>query len=227
MSIYLGSNKINELYLGSQKIGSIYLGTQKVYSSGPNYSTLYKRTEELTYTSNGTNSFSFGKNVALTDSSKWYLIHIEDKCGSSAWSTTVKFQNSGRRDFLDLELYGYDGHCIVANSGNFVNESGLTVNRQTADGHNDYWIATPGKTVYSHYCLIHHGGTNKFSVYRDNTYYGYYNRSYDKTLTVIKMYFASGSGYSLKNIFMLSFDSESDAVKMVKMLQGGFVPKDA
>lgn len=34
MSIYLGSNKINELYLGSQKIGSIYLGTQKVYSAG-------------------------------------------------------------------------------------------------------------------------------------------------------------------------------------------------
>ena len=33
MSIYLGSNKINELYLGSQKIGSIYLGTQKVYSA--------------------------------------------------------------------------------------------------------------------------------------------------------------------------------------------------
>lgn len=40
MSIYLGSNKINELYLGSQKIGSIYLGTQKVYSSAPNVTVL-------------------------------------------------------------------------------------------------------------------------------------------------------------------------------------------
>lgn len=40
MSIYLGSNKINELYLGSQKIGSIYLGSQKVYSSAPKVTVL-------------------------------------------------------------------------------------------------------------------------------------------------------------------------------------------
>ena len=40
MSIYLGSNKINELYIGSQKIGSAYLGSQKVYSSAPKVTVL-------------------------------------------------------------------------------------------------------------------------------------------------------------------------------------------
>lgn len=126
MSIYLGSQKINELYFGSTKLKELYLGGIKVFSSGltfvVNLNNQWVEATEYNFSAEGYKVFKSNSNYNVANSTaSMFIQDIENK----SYPLTIKYYSSSEgqydRIYIDSSPDGTDFANVVTQNG--VNNS--------------------------------------------------------------------------------------------------------